>query len=133
MRRFRLSAVFFLMFATLALAACSSGKPEAAVEAFYEAAAKGDVEKATAQVSFADVPANGMVQAKGKVQMIVGEMQSRIDANDGLDEVEVLESTVDEGGETARVQVRVVFANGKDLTETHRMVRDDGKWKIRLR
>ncbi|WP_337245934.1 DUF4878 domain-containing protein [Luteimonas sp. gir] len=133
MHRFRLSAVCFLVLATLALAACSSAKPEATVQAFYEAAAKGDVEKATAQVSFADVPANGMVQAKGKVQMIVGEMQSRIDANDGLDKVEVIESSIDDEGETARVQVRVVFDNGKDLTETHHMVRDDGKWKIRLR
>ncbi|WP_024890356.1 DUF4878 domain-containing protein [Luteimonas huabeiensis] len=133
MRAFRVLSFLFLACLALGLSACSSSKPEATVEAFYRAAAKGDVERATAQISFADVPANQMVQAKGKVQMIVGEMQSRVEANDGLDAIEVVESEIDEAGDTARVRTRLVFGNGKDTSETHRLVREDGDWKIVLR
>lgn len=133
MRAFRVLPFLFLACLALGLSACSSAKPETTVEAFYRAAAKGDVERATEQVSFADVPANQMVQAKGKVQMIVGEMQSRVEANDGLEAVEVLETEIDEAEGTARVRTRVVFGNGKDTNETHRLVREDGDWKIVLR
>ena len=133
MRTFRPFVLMSLLLTVLTLAACSSSKPEAAVQQFYRAVEKGQIDKAIEHFSFADVSADSMVQAKGKVQMVVGEMKSRIDANDGLDKVEVLESNVDEGGETARVRVRLVFGNGKDTTESHRMRRDDGKWKIVLR
>ncbi|MDX3906177.1 MAG: DUF4878 domain-containing protein [Pigmentiphaga sp.] len=123
----------FLALCALVLAACSGGKPESSLEAFYQAAAKGDVEKATEQISFAQVPAAQMVQAKGKVQMIVGEMQNRIKANDGLDKIEILDSKVDEAAKTAQVRVRVKYNNGKDQTESHRLVNEEGHWKILLK
>jgi len=133
MQRSRLFPALFLALMALVLTACSGGKPESTVEDFYRAAAKGDVDKATALISFASVPAAQMVQAKGKVQMIVGEMQSRIQANDGLDGVEILESRQDESGKSATVRAKVKFKNGKDQTETHRLVDEDGGWKILLK
>ncbi|AZG11496.1 DUF4878 domain-containing protein [Pigmentiphaga sp. H8] len=126
-------SIFMLALFALVLAACSGGKPESAIEAFYRAAAKGDVEKATEQISFAQVPAAQMVQAKGKVQMIVGEMQSRINANDGLDRIEMEQVTVDEAGKAAQVRARIKYKNGKDQTQVHKLVNEDGTWKILLK
>ncbi|OVZ55048.1 hypothetical protein CDO44_22625 [Pigmentiphaga sp. NML080357] len=133
MRLARPFSLFFLALFALVLAACSGGKPESSIEAFYRAAEKGDVEKATEQISFAQVPAAQMVQAKGKVQMIVGEMQNRIKANDGLDKIQVEESTVDEAGKTAQVRVKIKYKNGKDQGQTHKLVNEDGHWKILLK
>jgi len=129
MRASHLTAFCLLMLTTILLAACSS-KPESVVETFYKAAAAGDVEKATAQISFATVKGNEMVQAKGKIQMMVGELKNQIDANDGLKKVEVLESSVD--GDSAKAQVKLIFNNGKDNTENYTLVREEGKWKIKL-
>ena len=118
---------------TLLLAACSGGKPETTMERFYTAAAEGDVEKATKEISFDDTPAEQMMQAKGKVQMIVGEMQNRINANDGLDKIEVVSSTISEDGKTAKVQVKLVYRNGKSSTEASDLLKGDDGWKIKLR
>lgn len=118
---------------TLLLAACSGGKPEATLERFYTAAAKGDVEKATNEISFDNTPAEQMMQAKGKVQMIVGEMQNRINANDGLDKIEVVSSTIAEDGKSAKVQVKLVYKNGKSSTESSNLLKGDDGWKIKLR
>ncbi|MBU4609368.1 DUF4878 domain-containing protein [Achromobacter sp. GG226] len=127
------SPLLLMLACAAMLTACSGGKPESAVETFYEAVAKGDVDKATAQISFANVPADRVVQARGKVQMIVGEMQNRVEANGGLDRVEILETTMDDTRESAQVRARVVFHNGRDDTQNHRLVKDDGDWKIQLR
>jgi hypothetical protein len=70
MRPSRPIATFFLCCAVFALAACSS-KPESAAEAFYLAAEKGNVEKASAQVSFADLDAGEMERVREKVQVVV--------------------------------------------------------------
>jgi len=129
----RIFSAFFMAVFALALTACSSGKPESTVETFYEAAAKGDVEKATEQISFSSVPAAQMMAAKGKVQMIVGEMQARIQANDGLDSVEILESKINEEGKLATVRSKVKFKNGKEQTENHRLIKEDDSWKILLK
>jgi len=129
----RLVSIFWMAALSVLLVACSAGKPESTIEAFYRAAAKGDVEKATELISFGNVPAGQMVQAKGKVQMIVGEMQRRIQANDGLDTIEMVDVKVDEAGKTAAVRSKVKFKNGKEQVENHRLVKEDGDWKIQLR
>ena len=129
----RFFSLVSMALAALLLAACSGDKPESVVEQFYEAAAKGDVEDATDLISFANVPANQMVAAKGKVQMVVGEMNTRISANEGLDEVKIVETNLDESGKTAQVKATLVFNNGKEKTENVRLIKDDGDWKLLLK
>ena len=80
-----------------------------------------------------NVPAAQMMQAKGKVQMIVCEMQNRINANGGLDDVEILESKVAESKKTAVVRVKIKYKNGKDQTQSHNMIDEDGDWKLLLK
>ncbi|WP_251977442.1 DUF4878 domain-containing protein [Salinicola avicenniae] len=129
MKRFALYPLFLLMTA-MTLVACSGGDPESTASAFYEAAAEGDVDGAVELISFAGVGANEMVQAKGKVQMIVGNLESRVAANDGLDTVETLETQVSEDGQTAVVRSRITFGNGKSTSENTRLVKEDGDWKV---
>ncbi|WKD29585.1 DUF4878 domain-containing protein [Vreelandella venusta] len=121
-----------LLLAVFTLTACSGGKPEDTVETFFKAAAQGDTDKAIDQISFASVSANEMVQARGKVQMIVGEVQNRINANDGFDSVETLNSVISDDGNQATIQSQINYGNGKSTTENTRLVKIDGDWKISL-
>ncbi|VFR49500.1 hypothetical protein ANT2_2568 [plant metagenome] len=129
----RIWSFFMLAAFSALLSACSGGSPESVVETFYKAAAKGDTDTAVKQISFAKMDAGQTNQAKGKVQMMVGEMQRRADANGGLDKVEVLESKIEENGESARVRVKLVFKNGKTSDESGRLLKDDGDWKMALK
>jgi len=115
------------------LAACSGGKPEDTLDRFYRAAEKGDVDTAMKQMSFANVPAANMVQAKGKIQMIVGEAQNMIKANGGYDSLEIIESKIAEDGKTATVRAKLKFKNGKDKADNARLAKEDDGWKIVLR
>ena len=129
----RILSVLSMAVFAFALAACSGGKPESTVETFYESAAHGDLDTVTEQISFASVPAAQMMAAKGKVQMIAGEMQARIQANDGLDSVEILETKVDDEKKMAMVRAKIKFKNGKEQTESHRLINENGTWKILLK
>lgn len=132
MKRYVLYPIMLLVVAVL-LTACSGGKPEDTVNAFFQASADGDVDTAIDQVSFASVGADEMVAAKGKVQMLVGDLQQRVNANDGLDSVETLNSDISEDGEQATIQSQITFGNGKTTNETTRLIQEDGDWKISLR
>jgi len=126
----RLSMWCFLALVSLLLAACSSAKPETTVEAFYQAAIKRDVDKAVEQLALGEVSDGEMFQAKGKIQMIIGQIAEVIEKNDGLKRFEVLESNIDENEEIAHVQIKLIFSNGEENTDSFRLRREDGKWKI---
>jgi major membrane immunogen (membrane-anchored lipoprotein) len=133
MRLLRCFKVVVAVLIVSMLAACSGGKPEDTLDRFYRAAEKGDVDTAVKQMSFASVPAEKMVQAKGKIQMIVGEAQNLIKANGGYDSLEVIESKIAEDGKTATVRAKLKFKNGKDKSDSARLVKEDDGWKIVLR
>lgn len=126
----RLLSIFFMAVCSVGLVACSGGTPASAVKAFYSAAAQGDVEETVELVSFSNLPAAQIIVAKSKVQIIVGEIQSRIQANEGLEGVEILESSLSDDGKRATLRVRLEFKNGKDKIESHRLAKEDGEWKI---
>jgi len=127
----RLIRTFFLSLTVLALAACgASDKPEDVVQAWYKAAVAGDADAATKHLYLDEVPADEMAMAKGKVQMIVGEIANRAKANDGLKKIEALETSIEADQDRATVKVRLTFGNGKDQTESVRLRRSDKKWKV---
>jgi len=121
-----------LLLACLLLAACSSSKPEATVDAFFQAAAKRDVDKALEQLAMGEMSANELFQAKGKIQMIVGHIAETIENNGGLKRMEVVESEIDDDGQKARVQVKFIYNNGEESTNTLSLRHEDGKWKMVL-
>jgi len=128
----RLLKVSVLLLVSLLLTACSSSKPEATVDALYQAAIKRDVDKATEYLALGNIPESELFQAKGKVQIIIGEIAQTIEQNDGLKRIEVLESEIDEEADTAHVEVKLIFKNDEEDTESFRLRREDGKWKIIL-
>jgi len=127
----RLIRLFWLSLTVLVLAACgASDKPEDVVQAYYKAAAAGNADAVTKLMYLEEVPADQMAQAKGKVQMLVGEIASRAKANDGLKKIEVLETRFETDQDRVTVKVGLTFGNGKAHTESVRLRRHDKKWQV---
>jgi len=132
----RLSRPFytgFLMLLSVLLVACSSSKPESAVEALFKAMSKQDVDKVVELYALGEVPENQKLQAKGKIQMIVGQVAAQMEANGGLKRVDIVESTIADDGQTATIRATIIFNNGKEDTSPIRLRLEDGKWKIVMR
>jgi len=128
----RVYAVCVLALASL-LAACSlASSPEKTVETFYRAVAEKEMDKAIEQLALGEVSAGEMVLAKGLLQMAIGVLAVEIESNGGLKRIDVLESTVAEDGQSARVRVKLIFNNGKDDTQSDRLRLEEGKWKMTL-
>lgn len=118
---------------SLGLTACfGGGAPMDVVRDFYAAIADGNAEKATKYMALKQVSANEMQMVKGKVAMMVAEGKSTVDANDGLDKIEMLQENLAEDGNSAQVKVQVTFKNGKTKNEGFKLIKEDGDWKIRL-
>lgn len=117
----------------LGLTACfGGGSPFSVVKDFYAAVLQGDADKAITFLALKQVSANEMQLVKPKVQMIVAQGKSKTDANGGLDAIELLQENISEDGEQAKVEVKVLFKNGKSSNESFKLVKEDGAWKIRL-
>lgn len=125
--------LFFAVSASALLISCSASSPQDATTAFYKAAAAGNVDEAMEYVSFANFEAEEMIAAKGKVQVVVGQIQQTASSNDGLQKVDLVESVASEDGNSAKVVSKLIFKNGKNKTDTVNVVKDDGKWKINLK
>jgi len=127
-RTFLTIALFAL--AGLLLVACSS-KPESSVESFYQAIAKGDTETALTYITFTDVAANDMPRAKRRAEMAIDAIRNKIEANDGLKNIQILESNIDEAGNTGQFKLALTFNNNKQDTTTPIVtIHENGRWKL---
>ncbi len=113
------------------LSACFGSGPEATVKGFYAAVAAGDTDKAIGFLALQSVSANEMIVVKGKVQMMVAAGKTQIDANGGLQDVQIV-SQQEQGEAALRVQLQVTFKNGKTDTDNMNLVKEKDGWKIKL-
>jgi hypothetical protein len=112
------------------LAACSSQTPESVVNDYIKAVANNRVDEAVGYFSLEDVKESDLTAAKGKFQMIVGEQHSNMQENGGLNSVSTVLASKDDN--TAQVDVEMKFKNGKARKETFSLVKESGKWKVRI-
>jgi len=126
-----LTRLFWLLLTVLALAACGAAdKPEDVAQAFFKAAAAGNADAVIKLIYLEEVPADKMMEAKGKVQMIVGEAAREAKANGGLKKIEVLETSLETDQDRAKVKVGLTFGNGKEDTESMALRRNAKKWQV---
>lgn len=115
----------------LGLTACFGSGPEAAVQGFYGAVAEGNTDKAMGFLALESVSANEMVMVKGKIQMMVAAGKTQMDANGGFQGVKI--TNQQEQGENAlRVQLEILFKNGKTDQDSMNLVKQKDGWKIKL-
>ena len=77
------------------------------------------------------VSANEMIMVKGKIQMMVAAGKTQMDANGGFQGVKI--TNQQEQGENAlRVQLEILFKNGKTDQDSMNLVKQKDGWKIKL-
>jgi len=132
MRRF--FAGVFAVFA-LTLTACSGGggSPDTVVQEFIKAVDRQDADKALSYFSYEGINSDAIPATRGKLQMMIGEMSSRFSRNNGVDKVNIKESTLDAAKTAASVTVSIAFKNGRNLDENFRLKKEKNNWKIVLR
>ncbi|MEG1374516.1 MAG: DUF4878 domain-containing protein, partial [Comamonas sp.] len=99
---------------------------------FYMAVAAGNADKATQYLALQQVSADEMRLVKAKVEMMVAQGKSVVDANNGLAKIDMLQEDMAADGNSAKVKVQVTFKNGKTKNESFTVLKEDGNWKIRL-
>jgi hypothetical protein len=126
----KLLALWMSLFA-LSLAGCAPASPDSVVQNFWKAVADNRVDEAVGYFSLKDVKENDLTSAKGKVQMIVGQLHSDIQKKGGLESV--LTTVGEQTDTTAKVKAEVKFKNGTSKSENFNLVKDsDGSWRIKL-
>ena len=109
--------------ATLMLAACGGGSPEAVAEKFQKAMVSGDFDKAASYATKASAP---MLKTMGS--MLTGTMLDEFKEQVKGAKIRVVSSEID--GDTATVTMEVTNADGETEEETCNLVKEDGEWKV---
>ena len=128
----KLAVLFGALCVLTLMVNCSSQTPESVAGNFVSAVANNRVDEAIGYFSLEDVKENDLTTVKGKCQMIVGEMYSEIQKDGGLDSLKSNLANNDKSDNTARVDVEMKFKNGKTKTERFTLVKESGKWKIKV-
>lgn len=107
------------------LTGCGGNEPKDVVRDFIYAVDEGNTTEAVGYFSSslkAKVP-------ERKLRGGIVEMQSDLSEQGGVKEVEILEQTIE--GTTATVRARLITEQGEGETETTKLVKEDGEWKMR--
>lgn len=116
---------------TLGLLSCGGGaggnSPSATVEKGMKAFWEKDYEKAVSFYAKKD----GTKLTEEETAKLIGMLPMAMQQNaekEGLKNIEFLEETISEDGNTAEVKYTVVYKNGEEETDDASLVKIDGEW-----
>ncbi|MCK4638845.1 MAG: DUF4878 domain-containing protein [Bacteroidales bacterium] len=66
---------------------------------------------------------------KAKLTAMLQMGQEEIKKKDGIKSIEVIEEDINEAGDEATVNLKIIYGNGEEDTETYKFAMEDGKWK----
>ena len=101
-----------------------SDSPKDVVEQVSKLLIKGDIEKS---LNFY----NGIDDEESKA-FALGLMQMGMDATQGLKACEILEETIAEDGNTAKVKVKYTYGDDTERNTTEKLVKTDNGWKLEM-
>ncbi|GHU69430.1 hypothetical protein FACS189413_08340 [Bacteroidia bacterium] len=118
---------------------CGSGgggnSPSAISKSIYSQVQKGNYEKAF-EIMADNIDNNKEnVTTEERSQFVKGfaEMaKQQAKETGGVKSFEIVKEEIAEDGNSATVDVKLVYGNGKDGTEIHKYVKKDGVWKFKL-
>jgi len=58
--------------------------------------------------------------------------QEEIKKKDGIKSIEIIEEDINEAGDEATVNLKIICGNGEEKTETNKFVMEDGEWKYTM-
>lgn len=130
------SITYFLMIGFIAfLYSCgggggSSSKPSDVVDKMMTSIEKGNFDAAIDCIALEgeEISKEDTEKLNGLLGMVKGVLESK----GGIKSHEVIEEEVSEDGETANVKIKYVYGNGDEDTSDYNLVKEDGKWKVKM-
>ena len=122
--------LFVLGMLALIMTACSAPAPEDVVKDFYKAVVDNRTEDAVNCFALNNVKGNDLTMMRGKIMMVVGNLQSGIKKQGGLDSITT--TLVKKDKNTAEVKVEIKYKNGKTEKTSMKLADESGKWKISM-
>lgn len=123
----------FTVAVAMFMASCA-GAPatpsDAAVE-YYQYVANGDYEAFADAIHFDTTDPEEIAEGKAMVVSLYKEKATpQMEAKSGVKSVEATGETISEDGNTANVQLKVIYGDGSEKTEDVKLVKVDNKWLL---
>lgn len=126
---FSLLAVAVAMF----MVSCSSApaNPSDAAVEYYQCVADGDYEAFAEAIHFDTTNPEEIAEGKAMVTSLYKEKaEPEIKSKGGIKSIEALNETISEDGNTANVELKIVYGDGSEKTEDAKMVKVEDKWLL---
>lgn len=126
---FTLFAVAVAMF--MASCAGAPATPSDVAVEYYQYVANGDYEAFADAIHFDTTDPEEIAEGKAMVVSLYKEKAApQMEAKSGVKSVEATGETISEDGNTANVQLKVIYGNGSEKTEDVKLVKVDNKWLL---
>ena len=132
MKKFSVLLSVLFVGTILFMASCGGGSntPGDVVKSYYEKIEKGDSEGAIDLIDFGDKELTA--EDKEKLVEMFDNGSESIKENEGIKSIEVVEENISEDGNSADVKLKVIYGNDKDEDSQAKLVKVDGKWKLKF-
>ena len=126
---FTLFAVAVAMF-MVSCAGAPATPSDAAVE-YYQCVVNGDYEAFANAVHFDTTDPEEIAEGKAMITSLYKEKAApQIEKKGGVKSIEAVGETISEDGNTANVQLKVVYGDGSEKNEDVKMVKVEDKWML---
>jgi len=121
-------AIISLMFFTTSCSGPST--PGAALKDFNYAMEKGNTDEI---ISMLNGNEKEMTEEdKAKLTALFGAGKEEIAKKGGIKSIEIIEETISEDGNSAKVKAKTTFGDGTEDEGTSKLIKVDGDWKIQF-
>ena len=72
-------------------------------------------------------------EEKAKLTAMLQMGQEEMKKKDGIKSVEIIEEVINEAGDKATVEMKIIYGNGDESTQTDKFIMEDGKWKYTMK
>ena len=123
----------FAVAVAMFMVSCSSAPatPSDAAVGYYQCVADGDYEAIADAIHYATTDPEEIAESKAMITSFYKEKaEPEIKSKGGIKSIEALNETISEDGNTANVQLKVVYGDGSEKNEDIKLVKVDGKWML---
>ena len=115
------------------MVACSTAPatPSDAAVGYYQCVADGDYEAIADAIHYATTDPEEIAESKAMITSFYKEKAApQMEEKGGVKSVEATGETISEDGNTANVQLKIVYGDGSEKSEDVKMVKVEDKWLL---
>lgn len=133
----QLRVLFFTLFCTLLLVACSGAKEDEAVKSYLNAIASGNADKAVSMLYFAPEDTKNAAEKaaiEGKLKAMLIEMKEKqFDPRGGLKKIEINNKEFSDDKKKVTARYTMIFGDGTNEEGSLSLILVNNEWKIAVK